>query len=161
VRVADSLDPDTPRGKQESHVYKRGGIWYQTISGPVRSVWIEPVERNRLRSRLGVVSAIEDGLVEFQLTARVHDPGRYHLRLVVSRPGDDRPLASAEMTLALEAGETRQYLALELADPSRGDRHRPRCTSSSHSWSAPTATCRRSRAGSACAPSRPAADGST
>ena len=46
VRVADSLDPDTPRGKQESHVYKRGGIWYQTISGPVRSIWIEPVERN-------------------------------------------------------------------------------------------------------------------
>jgi beta-galactosidase/beta-glucuronidase len=116
VRVADSLDPDTTRGKQESHVYKRGGIWYQMISGPVRSVWIEPVERNRLRSRLGVVSAIEDGLVEFQLTTRVHDPGRYHLRLVVSRPGDDRPLASAEMTLALEAGETRQYLALELAD---------------------------------------------
>ena len=116
VRVADSLDPDTTRGKQESHVYKRGGIWYQMISGPVRSVWIEPVERNRLRSRLGVVSAIEDGLVEFQLTTRVHDPGRYHLRLVVSRPGEDRPLASAEMTLSLEAGETRQYLALELAD---------------------------------------------
>ena len=45
VRVTDSLDPDRPRGKQESHVYKRGGIWYQAISGPVRSVWIEPVER--------------------------------------------------------------------------------------------------------------------
>jgi beta-galactosidase/beta-glucuronidase len=116
VRVADSLDPDTPRGKQESHVYKRGGIWYQTISGPVRSVWIEPVERNRLRSRLSVVSAIEDGLVEFQLTARIHDPGRYRLRLVVSRRGDDRPLASAEIPLALEAGETRQYLAVQLAD---------------------------------------------
>src|SRR5690349_6069716 len=35
VRVADSLDAEIPRGKQESRVYKRGGIWYQTISGPV------------------------------------------------------------------------------------------------------------------------------
>ena len=116
VRVADSLDPDMPRGKQESHVYKRGGIWYQTISGPVRSVWIEPVERNRLRSRLGVVSAIEDRMVEFQVTTRVHDPGRYTLRLVVSARGDSRPLASTEVTLALEAGDARQYLALELPE---------------------------------------------
>lgn len=116
VRVADSLDPDMPRGKQESHVYKRGGIWYQTISGPVRSVWIEPVERNRLRSRLGVVSAIEDRLVEFQVTTRVHDPGRYRLRFVVSARGDEQPLATAEVTLALETGEARQYLALELPD---------------------------------------------
>jgi beta-galactosidase/beta-glucuronidase len=116
VRVADSLDPDTPRGKQESHVYKRGGIWYQTISGPVRSIWIEPVERNRLRSRLGVASAIEDRLVEFQVTTRVHDPGRYTLRLVVSARGAERPLASLEVGLALEAGEARQYLALELPD---------------------------------------------
>jgi beta-galactosidase/beta-glucuronidase len=116
VRVADSLDPDMPRGKQESHVYKRGGIWYQTISGPVRSVWIEPVERNRLRSRLGVTSAIENRLVEFQITTRVHDPGRYALRLVVSARGDDRPLASIDVGLSLEAGEARQYLALELPD---------------------------------------------
>jgi beta-galactosidase/beta-glucuronidase len=116
VRVADSLDPDMPRGKQESHVYKRGGIWYQMISGPVRSVWIEPVERNRLRSRLGVASAIEDRMVEFQVTTRVHDPGRYVLRLVVSARGEDRPLASLEVPLALEAGEARQYLALELPD---------------------------------------------
>jgi beta-galactosidase/beta-glucuronidase len=114
VRVADSLDPDMPRGKQESHVYKRGGIWYQAISGPVRSVWIEPVERNRLRSRLGVVSVIEERLVEFQLTTRVHDPGRYVLRLVVSARGADEPLASLEVPLALEPGEARQYLTLEL-----------------------------------------------
>jgi hypothetical protein len=116
VRVADSLDPDLPRGKQESHVYKRGGIWYQTISGPVRSVWIEPVERNRLRSRLGVVSAIEDRLVEFLITTRVHDPGLYRLRLVVSECGGDRPLASTEVDLPLEAGERRQHLALELPE---------------------------------------------
>ena len=114
VRVADSLDPDLPRGKQESHVYKRGGIWYQMISGPVRSVWIEPVERNRLRSRLGVVSAIEDRLVEFLVTARVHDPGLYRLRLVVSECGGERPLASTDVELPLKAGETRQHLALEL-----------------------------------------------
>ena len=114
VRVADSLDPDMPRGKQESHVYKRGGIWYQTISGPVRSVWIEPVERNRLRSRLGVVSTIEERLVEFQVTTRVHDPGRYVLRLVVSERGADKPLASLEIALALEPGEARQYLTLQM-----------------------------------------------
>ena len=30
VRIADTMDADIPRGKQESHVYKRGGIWYQT-----------------------------------------------------------------------------------------------------------------------------------
>jgi beta-galactosidase/beta-glucuronidase len=116
VRVADSLDPDMPRGKQESHVYKRGGIWYQTISGPVRSVWIEPVERNRLRSRVGVASAIRDGLVEFGLTMRVHDAGRYRLRLVVSARGDGRPLAARDVELPLEAGQTRQYVALELPD---------------------------------------------
>ncbi|HLL48619.1 MAG TPA: hypothetical protein VK399_18105, partial [Longimicrobiaceae bacterium] len=119
VRVADSLDPDTPRGKQESHVYKRGGIWYQTISGPVRSIWIEPVERNRLRSRLGVVSTKDAGaapLVEFRLTTRVHDPGRYRLRLVVSARGAAAPLATTEVALRLEAGEQRQHLALELPD---------------------------------------------
>jgi hypothetical protein len=118
VRVADSLDPDTPRGKQESHVYKRGGIWYQTISGPVRSVWIEPVERNRLRSRLGVVSTVggdhDERLVEFRLTTRVHDPGCYRLRLVVSARGADEPLATREADLRLEAGQQRQHLALEL-----------------------------------------------
>lgn len=27
VRIAVTMDADTTRGKQESHVYKRGGIW--------------------------------------------------------------------------------------------------------------------------------------
>jgi hypothetical protein len=116
VRVADSLDPDMPRGKQESRVYKRGGIWYQTISGPMRSVWLEPVERNRLRSRLSVVSAIQDRLVEIGVTMRVHDPGLYRLRLAVSARGSDRPSASTEVELPLEVGETRQRLALEIPD---------------------------------------------
>jgi beta-galactosidase/beta-glucuronidase len=114
VRIANTLDPDQPRGKQESHVYKRGGIWYQTISGPVRSIWIEPVERNRLRSRLGVVSLPADGLVEFQLTTRVHDPGLYQLRVIVSEPGGTAPLARKEVELRLDAGEQRQHLALEV-----------------------------------------------
>jgi hypothetical protein len=114
VRIADTLDPDQPRGKQESRVYKRGGIWYQAISGPVRSIWIEPIERNRLRSQLGVVSNIADRLVEFRLATRVRDPGLYHLRLVVTRPGGARPLATKEVKLRLEAGEQRHHVALEV-----------------------------------------------
>ena len=116
VRVSDTLDPDTPRGKQESRVYKRGGIWYQTISGPVRSIWIEPIERNRLRSRLEVMSSIDERLVELQLTTRVHDPGLYQLRVVVSALGGHEPLVSKEVELPLELGEQRQHLAFELSN---------------------------------------------
>ena len=114
VRIANSLDPDRPRGKQESRVYKRGGIWYQTVSGPVRSVWIEPVERNRLRSRLGVVSTIEEGLVEFRITMWIHDPGRYRLRIIVSGCWADEPLTSEEFDLPLEAGEQRQHVVVKV-----------------------------------------------
>src|SRR6185369_11349328 len=39
IRVADTISAEIPRGKQASRVYKQGGIWYQTISGAVRSVW--------------------------------------------------------------------------------------------------------------------------
>jgi hypothetical protein len=83
VRIADTMDADIPRGKQESHVYKRGGIWYQTHTGAVRSVWLETVERNRLRSRVGVVSIVEDNIVRFNLTTRIHDPGTYTIHLKV------------------------------------------------------------------------------
>lgn len=114
VRIANSLDAEIPRGKQESRVYKRGGIWYQTISGPIRSVWLEPVLRNRLRSRLGVISHIEDRVVEFALTTRIHDPGIYTLCLVVTAWGSDEPLHRAEMNLPLEAGEKRQRIAVTL-----------------------------------------------
>jgi hypothetical protein len=114
VRVADSLDAEIPRGKQESRVYKRGGIWYQTISGGVRSVWLEVVERNRLRSRLSVISTVEDRLVEFNFTTRVQDPGSYTLRLVVSPRGSDQPLAVADFALPLENGEKRQRVVLAL-----------------------------------------------
>ncbi len=116
VRVADSLDAELPRGKQESRVYKRGGIWYQTISGPVRSVWLEPLERNHLRSRLGIVATVEERLVEFDLTTRVHDPGDYTLHLVVAPRGSGEPLVVADFALRLEAGEKRQKVALELPE---------------------------------------------
>jgi hypothetical protein len=116
VRIADSLDDEIPRGKQESRVYKRGGIWYATISGPVRSVWLEPVERNRLRSRLDVISVIEDRLVGFNFTTRVHDPGVYALRVAAVRRGTDEPAIVFDYKLPLAAGEKRQRVTLEISD---------------------------------------------
>ncbi|GAB3017010.1 glycoside hydrolase family 2 protein [Spirosoma pulveris] len=117
VRIADTMDAETPRGKQESHVYKRGGIWYQTYTGAVRSVWLETVERNRLRSRVGVVSTIEDRLVRFTLTIRIHDPGNYVLRLqVFERKGPESatPLATSDFPLRLEAGQKQQRVSMEV-----------------------------------------------
>jgi beta-galactosidase/beta-glucuronidase len=114
VRIADSMDAEIPRGKQQSHVYKRGGIWYQTYTGAVRSVWIEPVERNRLRSRLTVLSSHRDRFVSFDLTVRTHDPGVYGLLLMVLPEAGGRPLASARMGLRLEAGDRRQRVTVEL-----------------------------------------------
>ena len=117
VRIADTMDAETPRGKQESHVYKRGGIWYQTYTGAVRSVWIETVERNRLRSRVGVVSTVEDQLVRISLTTRIHDPGDYTLRLAVfERKADESapPLATSDFPLRLEAGEKQQRVVIEV-----------------------------------------------
>lgn len=118
VRICDTMDADIPRGKQESHVYKRGGIWYQTYTGAVRSVWLEPVERNRLRSRVGVVSIVEDNLVRFNLTTRIHDPGDYTIRLKVYRRRQDspEPLAMADFPLRLEAGQKQQRLVMEIPD---------------------------------------------
>ncbi|MBW3544051.1 MAG: glycoside hydrolase family 2 [Bacteroidetes bacterium] len=118
VRIADTMDADIPRGKQESHVYKRGGIWYQTYTGAVRSVWLEMVERNRLRSRVGVVSVVEDKLVRFNLTTRIHDPGKYRLRLKIynSRQETDLPIATDEFPLLLEAGESRQRVVVEIPE---------------------------------------------
>ncbi len=116
VRIADNMDADTPRGKQESHVYKRGGIWYQTYTGAVRSVWLETVERNRLRSRVGIVSLVEDNLVRFNLTTRIHDPGDYKLRLYVynTDPENGTPVAVDEFPLRLEAGEKPQRVVVEI-----------------------------------------------
>ena len=116
VRIADSLDAEIPRGKQESRVYKRGGIWYATISGPVRSVWIEPVERNRLRSRVDVSSVIEDRLVEFNFTTRIHDPGLYALRVAAVRRGSDEPSIVSDYELPVEAGIRRQRVTLEISN---------------------------------------------
>lgn len=115
VRIADAMDADLPRGKQESYVYKRGGIWYQTYTGAVRSVWLEVVERNRLRSRVGVVSIVEDNLVRFNLTTRIHDPGNYTLRLnVYQRKQSGEPIASDEFPLKLEAGQKQQRVVIEI-----------------------------------------------
>ena len=116
VRIADTMDAEIPRGKQQSHVYKRGGIWYQTDTGAVRSVWLETVERNRLRSRIGVQSVIEDRLLRFNLSTRIRDPGDYTLRLRVyerGRPGSE-PLASSEFPLRLETGQKMQRVVLEV-----------------------------------------------
>ena len=119
VRVLDTIDPQIPRGKQASRVYKQGGIWYQTISGAVRSVWIEQVGRNRLRSRLGVVSSLRDSLVEFDLTTFIHEPGLYRLRLVAAPAGEDEAknrenAVGGEFDLSLEAGEKQQRIPLEI-----------------------------------------------
>lgn len=114
VRIADSLDAEIPRGKQESRVYKRGGIWYQAVSGPVRSIWLEPVGRNRLRSRLDIISTVEDRLVEFVVTTRIHDAGDYRLRLAVTDPETGGTLATSELPLSLAVGERRQRVVLDL-----------------------------------------------
>ncbi|RFZ85295.1 glycoside hydrolase family 2 [Mucilaginibacter terrenus] len=118
VRIASSMDADTTRGKQESTIYKRGGIWYQTYTGAVRSVWLETVERNRLRSRLGVVSIVEDNLVRFNLTTRIHDPGPYTIRLkVYNRHQEiDEPVVTDEYQLLLEAGQKQQRLVVNIPD---------------------------------------------
>lgn len=118
VRIADTMDADIPRGKQESRVFKRGGIWYQTYTGAVRSVWLETVERNRLRSRVGVVSIVEDNLVRFNFTTRITDAGMYTLRLKVFRRNQESivPIATDDFPLMLEAGQKRQRVVIALPD---------------------------------------------
>jgi beta-galactosidase/beta-glucuronidase len=116
VRIADSLDAEIPRGKQQSTVYKQGGIWYQTYTGAVRSIWIEPVERDRLRSRLSVISSFRDRFVAFDFTLRIHDPGIYTLSTAVTERGGENPLVVAEFKVPAEAGEKRQRVTLELPD---------------------------------------------
>ncbi|RYD29324.1 MAG: glycoside hydrolase family 2, partial [Verrucomicrobiaceae bacterium] len=119
VRISASMDAELPRGKQESHVYKRGGIWYQTFTGAVRSVWLETVERNRLRSRVAVMSVVEDQLVRFDFTTRIHDAGAYNLHLRIyehqaSGAIRSEPVAQADFPLKLEAGEKFQRVVVEL-----------------------------------------------
>jgi len=118
VRISGTMDADIPRGKQESHVYKRGGIWYQTNTGAVRSVWLETIERNRLRSRVGVVSVVEDSLVRFNLTPRIHDAGQYTIKLQVYEKDRNAiaPLATSEFSLYLEAGQKQQRLVMEVPE---------------------------------------------
>lgn len=129
VRIEDTMDSEIPRGKQESRVYKRGGIWYQTYTGAVRSVWLETVERNRLRSRIGVVSIVEDNLVRFNVTTRIHNPGSYTVRLKVF-PIDkksDQAIARSEYPLLLEAGQKNQRLTMEVPDAKLWSPETPHC----------------------------------
>ncbi|MDQ3534474.1 MAG: glycoside hydrolase family 2 [Bacteroidota bacterium] len=118
VRIVGTMDADTARGKQESHVYKRGGIWYQTYTGAVRSIWLEVIERNRLRSRVGVVSVVEDNLVRFNLTTRIHDPGAYTIRLEIfeKKRDNQKPIAEDEYPLLLEEGQKQQRVVIEMPD---------------------------------------------
>lgn len=118
VRIADTMDAEIPRGKQESHVYKRGGIWYQTYTGAVRSVWLETVERNRLRSRVGVVSVVEDRLVRFSVTTRIHDPGDYILRLQAFELRGTEPIATSDFPLRLAVGQKQQRVVLDMSGAS-------------------------------------------
>lgn len=128
VRIADTMDADTTRGKQESYVYKRGGIWYQTYTGAVRSVWIETVERNRLRSRVSVISSVEEELVRFNFTTRIKDLGSYTLRVKIYEKkkgatgngngnGHAQPVAESDFPLYLEAGQKQQRVVVELPGP--------------------------------------------
>ena len=117
VRIASSMDADIPRGKQESHIYKRGGIWYQTYTGAVRSIWLEVVERNRLRSRVGVISIVEDQLVRFNVTTRIQDPGYYTLKMKIFERSDKdktQALAQSDFPLRLEVGQKQQRVVIEL-----------------------------------------------
>jgi beta-galactosidase/beta-glucuronidase len=118
VRIESSMDADTTRGKQESLVYKRGGIWYHTITGGVRSVWLETVESNRLRSRIGVVSIFEDDLVRFDLTTLIRDPGVYVIKLKIYDRKQDTPdpIATDQYELTLEAGQKQQRLVTKIKD---------------------------------------------
>jgi hypothetical protein len=79
-------------------------------------VWIETVERNRLRSRLAVVSEVEDDLVRFNFTTLIHDPGNYVLRVSIHERNhqSDEPLATSDFPLLLEAGQKEQRVVLEL-----------------------------------------------
>lgn len=118
IMIKSTMDADTTRGKQESSVYKRGGIWYQTYTGGVRSIWLETVECNRLRSKVDVLSVIEDNLVRFNLTTKIHHPGHYRVKIqICNRLDSERvPVASDEYSLLLEAGQKQQRFVMKIPD---------------------------------------------
>ncbi|RYG53890.1 MAG: glycoside hydrolase family 2, partial [Chitinophagaceae bacterium] len=69
-----------------------------------------------LRSRVGVMGVVEDELVRFNLTTRIHDPGSYTIRLKVfeRKQTDDKPLAEADFSLMLEEGQKQQRVVMEV-----------------------------------------------
>src|SRR5438876_1200503 len=63
VRVWDPTDSCShPLGKQVS---KRGGIWYTTVTGIWKSVWLEPVEKDTHIRAIRVSPDVDKGEVEF------------------------------------------------------------------------------------------------
>jgi hypothetical protein len=59
---------------------------------------------------------VEDNLVRFNVTTRIHDPGAYTLRLKVynKKQVGHEPIASDEFPLKLEAGQKQQRVVLEI-----------------------------------------------
>jgi hypothetical protein len=70
------------------------------------------VERNRLRSSLGVHSQIESNVVTFDFTTRVYDAGHYTLKLVVEPANEQRVLVAREWPLDLEPGAKHQRVSV-------------------------------------------------
>ena len=64
VRVWDPVDQSTqPRGKQVS---KPGGIWYTSVTGIWQTVWMEPVDRLRIRS-IKILPDIDQARLDIEL----------------------------------------------------------------------------------------------
>jgi len=118
IRIKGTMDADTTRGKQESSVYKRGGIWYQTYTGGVRSIWLETVECNRLRTKVDVLSVIEDNLVRFNLTTKILHPGQYRVNMEISSRSETGRIivAADEYALMLETGQKQQRFVMKIPD---------------------------------------------
>ena len=63
-----------------------------------------------------VVSVVEDELVCFNLTTRVHDPGAYTIKVKIfkSKKETDHVLSSSDFPLKLEEGQKQQRVVLHL-----------------------------------------------
>jgi hypothetical protein len=65
---------------------------------------------------VGVISIVEDNLVRFNLTTRIHDAGNYTIRLSVYKRNQQsaEPIATDDFTLWLDEGQKNQRLVLEI-----------------------------------------------
>ena len=74
VKVLDATDNDfQPRGKQISHPE---GIWYTAVSGIWQSVWIEPVQPQRIE-RYDCVADIDNGTLTLTVCTQGTTEGDY------------------------------------------------------------------------------------